>query len=435
MPPAEAHTRRDETAASVRDAVDRLLAARERLARRSVDAIAAALDRVVAVWLDPESSCRARAEPVLEATTGFSVPMLRRGLPLMLEPLRGASLLALLDDELGDWRRLERQPGAGGVRSPRLVTHMLPGNIPGLAAPAICLSLAVRSAALVKPGAGDRCFAGLFAESVAEIDPVLGDCVAACYWPGGPCDAEGEAVARADVVEAAGSDAAVAALRARVPGRFVGRGNRISFAFVAGEVAADPRALSVAAQAVAEDVAIWDQQGCLSPQVVFVERVAPAALDRTAEALGAALERQAGALPPRHLTLDEQAAVLRFRQQAEWGGGDAGAGDLLCGDALAWTIAVEPRAALLPTCLHRTVRLQPVRSLDEVVAALEPMRAWLEGGGLAVDPARQAAVAAALSAAGVHRVCAVGAMQRPDLTWKPGGRPRVADWMEVAPSP
>ena len=121
--------------------------------------------------------------------------------------------------------------------------------------------------------------------------------------------------------------------------------------------------------------------------------------------------------------------MLRFRHQAEWD--MATAGHVVAGDALRWTIVVESQAALRPTCLHRTVRLQPVTSLPAVVHAVEPMRPWLEAAGLAVDPSRHAEIVAAFSAAGVHRVCRAGEMQRPDLSWKPGGRPRVADWMRA----
>ena len=413
------------SAAAVRETVDRLLQARVDLARRSVDDIVAQLDRVISAWLDDGSPWRARTEVLLAEQTGFSLPMLRRGLPLLLQPLRGPALLRLLDEELGDRHRLDRQGEPGGVCSPRLVAHVLPGNIPGLAAPATCLSLAVKSSALLKAGAGDRGFPPLFVESIAAVDAGLGACVAPLYWRGGDAQVESEAFRRADVIEAAGGDEAIAALRRLAKGRFIGHGDKISFAFVGGELAADASALRASAQSLAEDISIWDQLGCLSPQVVFVEGAA--ALGRVAEELGAALDAIASALPPRRLSIDEQAEVLRFRQCGEW----SGAPRVLSGDALAWTIAVETEPALRPTCLHRTVRLQPITGVDALVAAIAPMRRHLECAGLAVGSGRVASIEAVLTEAGVHRVCAAGEMQRPDLSWKPSGRPRVAEWMDV----
>ncbi len=402
--------------------VERLLAARERVARRPAGDVISVLDRVAEAWLAPDSPRRRRAERVLAASTGFSLPMIRRGLPRLIEPLRPPAIEHLLDRELGDrWRRI---PASG----PRLIVHVLPGNIPALAATALSLSLAVRAAALVKPGAGDPACAALWVQSIIAEDEELGACAAAVYWQGGAEEIERAAFEKADVVDATGSDEAIAALRSRVPGRFVGRGNRMSFAFVGAEVASDPSLRAAAARAIGEDVSLWDQRGCLSPQVVLVEGDRRA-LHGVGEELAAALRTWATELPPRPLSLEERAAVLRFRQELEW---EAMARQkpvrLLCGESLTWTVAVEGEAALRPTCLHRTLRVQPVASPEEAAAAARLVRPWLEAAGLAVSGERFDAVEAVFRAAGVPRVCPAGEMQRPDLSWQPGGQPRVAAW-------
>ena len=53
---------------------------------------------------------------------------------------------------------------------PPLIVHVLSGNIPGLAAVPVLLSLAVKSAVLIKPAAGDPLFPELLAASIAEVD-------------------------------------------------------------------------------------------------------------------------------------------------------------------------------------------------------------------------------------------------------------------------
>jgi len=405
---------------TIRLDLDRLVAAREKLRRRPVAEILAALDELIARWLMPGSCWMARAQEVLAARAGLAPAMLRDGLPRLLEPLGGDAIGRLLDAELG--RR------DAGEAAPRLVAHILPGNVPALAASAICLSLAVRAAALVKPGAGEPWFAELFAASLAEVDADLGACVAVRYWAGGSADVESEIGARADAVDVSGGDDAVAVWRARTHGIFVGRGARLSFAAVGREVIADGAARVRTAQAIAEDISIWEQRGCLSPQVVFVESVAAADVDQTARALAAALDEYAQRWPPRPMSLDEKAAVLRFRQAAEWGLGDEPGARLVSGGA-AWTILIERAAQLRPSCLHRAVRLQPIADLATLPLVVEPMRPWLEAAGLAVDSARLTALAADLGRAGVHRVCRAGEMQRPDLSWKPGGIARVASWL------
>ncbi len=411
---------RDAIAAeAVRAVAERLRRARCGLARRPLEQILGTLDAVIASWLSPGSPWMERAVSELSESTGFSRPMLAYALPLLLEPLRGESMAALLDEEIGDRRRLDTADWAG----PRLVAHVLPGNIPALAASAICLSLAAKAAALIKAPAEDRVFPVAFAESIAAADPELGDAAAVVYWRGGDAEVERAAFAMADVVEVAGGDEAVAAVRARAPGRVLGHGSKISFALLGAEVVRDDAALGAATEALGEDVSLWDQRGCLSPQVIFVEGGRDA-VDRVAARLEPVLERWAQRLPPRRLALEEKALVHRFRESVEWRGGAR----LRCG-APGWALVLEDEPALQPTCLHRTVRVQPLADHETLARCLAARRPHLEAAGLAVAPARGASLGAALRAAGVHRVCAVGEMQRPDLRWKPSGLPRVASWL------
>ena len=109
------------------------------------------------------NSPRQRAER-LPAATGFSVEMIRYGLPGLLEPLRATALRALLARELGAAPRL----------GPAVIAHIMSGNIPALSATSIVLSLAIRSCALVKAAHGDRVFPQLFAESINAADRGLG---------------------------------------------------------------------------------------------------------------------------------------------------------------------------------------------------------------------------------------------------------------------
>jgi hypothetical protein len=41
-------------------------------------------------------------------------------------------------------------------------------------------------------------------------------------------------------------------------------------------------------------------------------------------------------------------------------------------------------------------------------------------------------MSAVLAGCGVHRICPIGEMQRPPLSWRQSGRPRIGDWVEWA---
>jgi len=326
-------------------------AARGRRAR-TLDDILAAIDDVVTSWLDPRYPPRQLAERVLPQATGFSAEMIAHGLPLLLEPLRADGIRALLQSEI-----VGRPP-----RGPLLITHVLSGNIPGLAAAPMLLSLALGSAILVKSAAGDAIFPAVFAQSIGERDHVLGKCVAVTYWHGGDRDLEEAAFSSSGLVVASGSDAAIAAIAARVPGRFIGHGHKVSFAAIGAECLAEGGTARDLARRLAYDVSLWDQQGCLSPQLCYIESGAHLAPGQFAELLAEELTAYAQELPPRKLSVEEQAAVLRFRHEAEWATPDATV--LTSPDMMHWSISLEPGATFLPTCLNRCIRLKVVDDLS-----------------------------------------------------------------------
>src|SRR5262249_28279493 len=155
------------------------------------------------------------------------------------------------------------------VIAPRLMTHIMAGNIPGAGIPDLIFACAVRAASLVKSSADDPLLPALFAESLAEMDPDLGDCIAVVWWPGGDQTIEKPVFSRSDCVIAAGSDETIRAVQQRVKSRFIGYGHRLSFGFIGKEALTDAKAV---ARRAALDVAMYDQQGCLSPHLFYVEQ-------------------------------------------------------------------------------------------------------------------------------------------------------------------
>jgi hypothetical protein len=403
------------------------------LRRCSTSAVLARLDAFVELWADEAYAPRRLAERTLPSVTGFSPETIRHGLPALLEPLRGGAIGALLGEELGSVRFLDEVYRGCRAHLPSLMTHVLSGNIPGFAATAMLLSLAMRGAVLVKSAVGDPLLPAMFASSLAEEDAELGACVVVAHWRGGDRLLEDVAFAGSDFVSASGSDAAVAAVAARVRGRFAGYGHKVSFAFVGRGCLSDMRSAEHWADRLAYDTSLWDQQGCLSPQLCYVEDGARVKAADFGRLVGEAMSRWARRLPPRRLSVEEQAAVLRFREEALWSAAASGSGApevFSSEDSLAWSIRVEPGSDFLPTCLNRCLRVKAVAGVEQLRQVLAPHRRFLEAAGIAVDPTRRAAVVDVLSGCGVHRICPLGRMQHPPLSWRQGGRPRIADWVQ-----
>src|SRR5262249_17502067 len=128
------------------------------------------------------------------------------------------------------------------------------------------------SAQFLKCASGTALLPRLFAHSIYEADSRIGACLEIAEWPGGRADLESALFSNADLVTAAGTDETLASIRQRVPlpARFLGYGHRLSFGYITREVLTQQGHRQVAARAAA-DVAAWDQFGCLSPQMIFVE--------------------------------------------------------------------------------------------------------------------------------------------------------------------
>ncbi|MFZ5817651.1 MAG: acyl-CoA reductase [Bacillota bacterium] len=395
------------------DRLERLLRAQEALAERPVDQILAALNRVCRRWLDPADPIRREAEERLAEQTGLAPAMLRRGLPEMVR--RAIGIGDLLDADLGSRYALDRfVERPGGLRSmafgPGLLTCVFSGNVPGIPAFDMALGLALKSACLVRPASEEPHFAALFARSVAEVDAALGEALWVERWG----YEERWPYQRAGAVLAYGSDASIAAIRRLVPEgvRFIGHGHRISFACVAAEAAT-----AETAERLALDVAMYDQQGCVSPHMAFVERGGPLSPGEFARACGEALARLEQEMPRARLGLEEAAALRAARDEAEF---TADACHLSPGD-LAWGVVHQEEPAFLPSPLNRLLRTYAVDSLAEVVGVVKPHSGYLQTVAFAGSDDRRLWLAGALGRLGVSRVAPVGKAQEPHPLWHHDG--------------
>lgn len=415
---------------SITATLDRLMAARPGLQQRPVAEILAALDRVVGRWLDPADPIRREAEQRIGAGTGLAPAMLRTGLDQLVTRVREIGVL--LDQDLGDRHMLDRfVKRAPGIRSrawgPDLTVCIFAGNVPGIPAFDIALALALKSPCLARPAAAEPDFAALWARSIAEVDPDLGRCVAVERWE----YEENEPLQRAGAVIVYGSDATVAAVRSRVgPGvRFLGHGHRVGVAVVAREAAS-----RMTARGLALDVAMYDQQGCVSPHVAFVERggeLAPAEFARACGTELAALEQE---MPRSPLSTAEAALLRRVRDEAEF------TADALFASPtnLAWTVVHSENPAFAPSPLNRLLRTCAIDGLEQVPALLGTAEGLLQTVAYAGPPERSAALATALGVLGASRICPVGRVQTLSGLWRHDGRPTAGDlvrWTEIESAP
>jgi hypothetical protein len=387
----------------------RAIGARQLLWQAGAERRAAWLGRGLSA-LAPGGALFDAALALIPPSAGLSREMVHWALESALLPLSGPALLAL-----------ERgaplpHPRAARVQAGQLCAVVLAGNVFTAAARALALPLLFGLPVLAKASSHDGAFAALLRQALAHEDPALGEALQLAIF-GAQAPAETRALLeRADVVSVYGSDETLQRLRAGLPATvsFVGHGHGLGAAYIDRPALADEAAARDSAEALAFDVAAYDQRGCMSPLVAWVRADAAVTPERFGELVFEALGRLARTLPRGRLPLEAAAVQLNFRGVA------ALRGTLLEGDGFA--VCCEGDGALRIAPGYRNLQLLSVPDLAGLSDRLAPLGVHLKCLGVA-GVADVPALLAALPARVAPRVCALGRMQTPPLDALQDGAP------------
>lgn len=424
---------------------------RRQRTRTLVELLAYLADR----WRDPQNNFRLRALSEGAADAGFGPATLARGLDAFLASLTAENLEGLIVQDLGDAKRLDgftgtlpeqRSGRSSFARGPELLVHFCAGNLPNPTLMTLVLGVLTKSAQFFKLPSRGGLIPRLFAHSLAELEPKLGACLEFATWSRERSDLEEALLANADCLTTTGSDERILALRQRLPARtrLVTYGHRVSFGYIASEMLT-LYGLKRLVSAAAADIAAWNQRGCLSPHVLYVQDQGVVSPEGFASALADELARVESAEPRGELSAAESAAIASARIVYEMRRA-VGPGPLDIArqesvffesaqtvqlwqseGSTAWTVVLDTDPSFKPSCLHRFIYIKPVKQLAAVLRFAEPIRAQLSTVALAVPDDIAATLAMELAHWGATRICPLGRMQSPSLLWRHDGRPALGD--------
>lgn len=427
------------TAGMVSDACQTLKRNREQyLASRSTQALVEILCGVAETWLQPEYPFRKMALENGPAATGFSQRTLANGLENFFKQFTPENFNALLVQELGHARRLdeivstsaeEKLSRGAMARGPEMLAHITAGNIPNPTLMSIALGVLTRSAQFVKCASGAAFLPRLYAHSLYDAEPKLGACLEIAAWRGGRADIEKALFEEADCITATGSDEALAAIRHHVPARarFLGYGHRLSFAYIASEALSSFQAKKTVARAAA-DIVAWNQLGCLSPHVIYVELGGGVAAEHFAEMLADELAKREESEPRGEVPAETAATIASRRAFYEVRAAHSPETRFWRSEnSTAWTVVYEVDARFQLSCLNRFIYVKGVSNLKTALENADAVRGKVSTVGIAAGEETARELAAQLAAWGVSRVCSLGQMQNPPLTWRHDGRPALGD--------
>ncbi len=411
-------------------------ASRRYLKSLSVAQIVSTIDAVIARLLDVHDPCRQKADRLLPLVSGFDADMVRLGLTQYLKTFRKPQLQRFLVEDFTNPLLLDDfQPRVKGGFSKAfgadLAVHVWAGNVPGLPLWSLISGLLVKSGTIGKVSSAEPLVAGWFAQMLVEVDPRLADCLAVVWWRGGDALQEQLFYSQADLVLAYGGNPALEAIRKQVPltSRFLPFGHKISFALVS-KAALDVRQGLKSAQLAALDIVRYEQQGCYSPHVIYVQRAGAISPEDFARYLSNELQALEKKYPPSKLSLNDAVLMANWTQAQEIKALSEPRSDVSSGrhGTVVFCDQLQP---FEPTAMNRTIKVVAVDDLTQVLPLIEPHRAYLQTVGLAATPEEIFKLAHQLGTLGVTRICALGEMTAPEAGWHHDGRFSLLDLISM----
>ncbi len=311
-------------------------------------------------------------------------------------------------DALETWKKYG--PSQTRAVAPKTIYHVLAGNLAVSGQHSVLCGLLLGAHNVVKlpsrSGEDLICFIEMLPAPLRELVTVQ-------------TEFNVETLKSADAVIAFGRDETVAEIRAqtRWDQLFLGYGLQVSVIWLGAVKKVTPALVA----AVAHDICIYDQMGCLSPQAIFLEPGSKT--EAFGEALTEAMTKEIARLPKVERSAEEFGVIFetidtaRGLGQRVWTARSATI-------ATAGAVILDPKPQFRFSCLHRVIRLHEVKA-TQLPQALDVVRGKISTLGLAGE--LTPALEKVLLPLGVKRFCRVGRMQHPPISWHHDGRPSLAD--------
>ena len=96
-------------------------------------------------------------------------------------------------------------------------------------------------------------------------------------------------------------------------------------------------------------------------------------------------------------------------------------------DSTAWTVVFEHDTRFQFSCLNRFIYIKPVPDVAEVLHGIDSVHGKVSTVGIAAPPEKMKELAIRFARWGATRICPLGQMQNPPLTWRHDGRLVLGD--------
>jgi hypothetical protein len=405
-------------------------ARREYLLKVDIPTIIDVIGRVNNLWMDLMYKGRKIAREVLPTVTGFSVEMVESwGFDHFLSIIKKENLPLfgkLIPNNFKKFTKLnEGLVKAFGVPkvshsnyNPEVIGHICAGNILGIAAFEIVMDKLVDAATWVKVPSEEPVFGALYAKSIEEINPKLAYTIAVLPFKSGDNDIKEFLFSKSDIVRATGGEQARRVLvqlaeKFKVP--VAGHWHKFSFITIAREYL-NEHAREIA-ELVSLDVCAWDQQGCFSPQEIYIEEGGRISPKEFARLLAEEMAITSRALPKGSKSGKMQVLDGYYQYfKKEMMGQPV---KIFPSATNEWLVIYDGTTANFePSPLFRVIRVKPVKDIMQIPKLVKPIGSFLQTIGIAIPNNRLIPFADAIGEVGATNIRTISSMTL-QKAWEP----------------
>ena len=376
-----------------RSALEDLRRASEKLKAAPVRDRIREVSRLAASRLRRDDPFRKKALRSLEDEGGFPPPMAEEILGRLFGKFSSPS-----------WGHALKKTRLFSSRD-RVAAWLFPSNVPDPVAVHVLVGLGRGVSSLVRFSSRFRGFGAAFVASIKADSKLFRDAVLEIPDRERFC----RLAAGADLIGAFGEDETIARVRRRIgqKPRLVAYGRRLSFGVVFRSSLTGAKAASTA-WASARDVWLYDQRGCLSPRMYFVEG-GTADFARLLKKELEDLARRGGVRRPYELALERRRFLDRLAAASAGGKkvfmeGGAGNGAAV----FRWEEKGVPAGTG-----GQVIGVKPFRDIREVLKDLDPFRGVIQGLSVAGTPREASMTKKLFRSSSVRHLSAAGEIQNP----------------------
>jgi hypothetical protein len=420
------------TVESLGKIIDRIKNARQEYLRtHDIPAVLDVIDKVNALWMNPAYQGRKIARDVLPTVTGFSIEMIETwGFDYFFDIIKKDNLPLAGKLQPNNFR--EFSPcGDGLVKAygkphishsnyePEIIGHICAGNILGLAAFEIVMDKLVDAATWVKVPSEEPVFGALYAKSIEEVDSLLAHTIAVLPFSSEDTMVQEFLFSQSNLVRTTGGERARKNLtelaeKHKVP--LAGHWHKFSFITIAREYLNKAQARNIA-ELASLDVCAWDQQGCFSPQEIYVETGGEVSPKEFAGLLAVEMERTTQALPKGTNSGKMQVLDGYYQYFTKETMGEPV--KIFPSKAHQWLVIYdESNPNCEPSQLFRVIRVKPVADIMDIPEKVRPLGSFLQTVGVAIPQNRLIAFADAMGQAGATNIRTISGMTL-QKAWEP----------------